>query len=74
MIDQELIPSLMEDAGRAKDNLRARALVTQHLKMQNLPNVYLVDNLEDMLKVSVTLYTSNKVKEDIAKFSIKNKG
>jgi len=69
-IVKELEEALFE---RAKESLRARALVLQHLKAQNLPNVYLVDNLEDMLKVSVTLYTSNKVKEDIEKFSIKSK-
>ncbi|RLC46675.1 MAG: hypothetical protein DRH57_05665, partial [Candidatus Cloacimonadota bacterium] len=58
---------------RSKDSLRSRALVLQHLKMQNLPNVYLVDNLEDMLNVAVTLYRANIVKEEIAKFSIKAK-
>jgi len=58
---------------RSKDSLRSRALVLQHLKMQNLPNVYLVDNLEDMLNVAVTLYRANRVKEDIEKFSIKAK-
>jgi len=73
LIEQNLIPELLEDKERAKESLRARALVLQHLKAQNLPNVYLVETLDDMLNVSVTLFQSNRVKENIAKFSIKNK-
>ena len=74
MIDTELNEELMEDADRAKESLRARALVLEHLKAQNLPNVYLVDNLEDMLNISVTLYESNLVRNKVSNFSINNKG
>jgi hypothetical protein len=71
MIENELVPELMEDADRAKESLRARALVLQHLKKLNLPNVYLVDKLTDMLDISTTLYHANKVKDEIKRFSIK---
>lgn len=73
MIEDVLIDELMEDADRAKESLRARALVKQHLKAQNLPNVYLVDTLEDMLHISMTLYKANLMKSEIEHFSIKNK-
>lgn len=71
MIENELIPELMEDKERAKESLRARALVLQHLKKLNLPNVYLVDKLTDMLDISTTLYHSNKVRSEVSKFSMK---
>lgn len=73
MITQNLTEDLMVDADRAKESLRARALVYQHLKVQNLPNVYLVDSLKEMLDVSKVLYASNLLKQDISKFSIKNR-
>jgi len=47
---------------RAKDSLRARALVKQHLIKMRLPNVYLVDSLEQMLDVSITLWESVKLR------------
>lgn len=47
---------------RAKDSLRARALVRQHLIKLRLPNVYLVDSLEGMLDVSITLWESVKLR------------
>jgi hypothetical protein len=74
MIDQKLTDELMKDIDRAKESLRARALVLQHLKAQNLPNVYHVDTLEEMKEVSIAIFESNLVKEKIAKYSIKNKG
>jgi len=71
MIDMNLSEELMKDANRAKESLRARALVKQHLKAQKLPNVYLVENLEDMKEVAITLFNSNQIKNKINKFSIK---
>ena len=73
MIDMVLSDELMKDEDRAKESLRARALVKQHLKKQNLPNVYLVDNLEDMGEVAITLFRSNVIRNEMKKFSIKNK-
>ena len=50
------------DRSRAKDSLRARALVKQHLIKLQLPNVYLVDSLEQMLDVSLKLWESVKIR------------
>lgn len=72
LIDQELDDTLMADAIPAKESLRARALVKQHLLAQNLPNVYLVDSLEDMLNVSLALYEAAKHTDALQKFSVKN--
>ena len=72
MIDMNLSEELMKDADRAKESLRARALVKQHLKAQKLPNVYLVENVEDMKEVAITLFNSNQIKNKINKFSIKS--
>ena len=47
---------------RARDSLRARALVKQHLIKLRLPNVYLVDGLEEMLAVSLKLWESVKIR------------
>ncbi len=71
LIDQELDGKLMADAVPAKESLRARALVKQHLLAQNLPNVYLVETLEDMLEVSLALYEAAKHTSKLQKFSVK---
>jgi len=71
MIDMKLTDELMKDKDRAKESLRARALVKQHLKAQNLPNVYLVENLDDMFEVAFTIFKSNEIKDTIKKFSVK---
>lgn len=47
---------------KAKDSLRTRALVKQHLKKLRLPNVYIVDSLEEMLDVSLKLWESVKIR------------
>ena len=73
MIENTLEDELMKDMERAKESLRARALVLEHLKSLNLSNVYLVDTLEQMKEVSILLYKSNLVKSDISRFSINNK-
>ncbi len=73
MIEMELSEELMKDADRAKESLRARALVLEHLKAQNLPNVYLVDNLTTMYQLSIVLEDANNIKESISRYSVKNK-
>ena len=56
-------------ASRAKDSLRTRALVKQHLIKLQLPNVYVVDNLEEMLEVSVALWESVSLRWPLRKFN-----
>jgi len=68
MIDVDLIPELDDSIAR-KESLRSRALVIQHLKKLRLDNVYIVQSLEEMLEVSVTLYQSEKIKEGLEKFN-----
>jgi hypothetical protein len=62
-LDDQLNPDGSRNPNsRAKDSLRARALVRQHLVKLRLPNVYLVDSLEEMLRVSLVLWDSVKLR------------
>lgn len=72
MIDQKLDENL-DDAVARKESLRARSLVKQHLKKQRLQNVYVVDTLEEMLEVSITLYKIAKEREPLSRFNAHNK-
>jgi len=72
MISPTLAEELMVNAELAKESLRARALVIQHLKKLNLSNVYFVNTLTEMFYVSLTLWKSNLEKEKIKEFSITN--
>lgn len=65
MIDQYLDDELMKDEKLAKESLRGRALVLQHLKKLNFSNVYIVDSLADMLTVSVVLYQNAETVWDL---------
>jgi len=66
MIDKELDESLFINNTEnpknvtsfelAQESLKMRALVTQHIKKMNMNNVYVVDNLEEMLELTVELY------------------
>jgi hypothetical protein len=72
MISPELEKELMDkNPELAKESLRARALVIQHLKKQNLSNLFVVDTLEEMLDVSITLWESHQIRNKIKDFSIK---
>lgn len=56
-IDQKLDDALMTgNPELAKESLRARALVKQHLKKLNLSNLYYVESLAAMHVLSVELY------------------
>jgi hypothetical protein len=55
-VDQKLDNSLIVgNPDMAKESLRARALVKQHLKKLNLANLYCVESLDVMLTLSVRL-------------------
>lgn len=69
MIEQQLDPSL-NDPIAAKESLRSRALVREHLKKLALSNVYVVDSLEQMLEVSRQLYDAAVIRERIKGFSL----
>lgn len=70
-LDEEGNPN---PASRAKESLRARALVRQHLIKLQLPNVYLVDSLEQMLDVSITLWESVKLRYPLRSLNPHRKG
>ena len=53
MIDPKLVE---ENAALAKESIRARALVIQHIKKINLANLYVVADLDSMYKVSIILW------------------
>ena len=68
MIEQELDDNL-EDAVARKESLRARALVKAHLKKLRLSNLYVVNTLEEMLEVSVTLYRAAEMRAPLGKYN-----
>lgn len=74
MIDMVLDKDLMENVELAKESLRARALVMQHLKKLNLPNVYLVNTLPEMFDIAMTLYEANLVRSKVEKFQLRARG
>jgi hypothetical protein len=65
LIEQALSPELLEDAVRAKASLRARALVTQHLKKLRLDGLYVVDSLEQALTVSLACYHAEQLLQPV---------
>lgn len=67
MIDQMLSSDLTDEKMR-NASLTGRALVLAHLKQLNFSNLYIVDNLELMLKVSIELYRIEISKQLIRKF------
>lgn len=74
LIDQHLDPELMKDESQAKDSLRSRALVKQHLKKLRHNNLYVVNTLEEMLDLSLILYKSQEILVNYQKqFNPKNK-
>ena len=72
MVSQELKPELVESNPlAAKESLRARALVQEHLKKLGFSNLFVVDTLEEMMEVSLTLWNSNQIRKNVKKYSIK---
>jgi len=72
LIDQKLDDEL-DDAIACKESLRARALVLQHLKKLRLPNVYLVETMEEMLDISLKLFEAAKLRDPLRKYNPHNK-
>jgi hypothetical protein len=72
MIDQFLNEELMENTIAAKESLRSRALVLQHLKRLNLSNVYLVNDLSEALNISITCYNVCTELQKYQQYSLRN--
>jgi hypothetical protein len=84
LIQQNLVESLMVDNKEdsknitslelAKESLKMRALVKQHIKKMSMNNVYIVDTLEEMLDLSVELHKIKSLLKPLReKYSIKTK-
>lgn len=75
MIDPEVnvphenacIAEIIMFEAQEKDSKRARTLVSAHLRNINHPNVYMVDNLADMLWLSVDLYNLQLMRQTARK-------
>jgi len=66
MIDQTLTPDLVKDNPvAAKESIRARALVQQHLLKLNFDNVYIVSTFSSMMDVSLKLWEVSKARMEI---------
>lgn len=59
---------------QAKASLRTRALVKQHLKKLQLPNVYVVEELDEMLAVSLKLWDATKITYSLRDLNPHRKG
>ena len=60
MIEENLAFDLKDEVAR-KESLRARTLVREHLKKLSCKNIYLVENLEQMLQISIDIYSKTAV-------------
>lgn len=71
LVEQELEEELLtENPALAKESLRARALVKQHLKKLGFSNLFVVDSLDEMLAVSLALWESHQIRNQVKNFSI----
>lgn len=61
LIENDVDEKLKEqNPATAKESIRARALVKEHLKKLRFSNVYIVDTLDEMLELSIKLYNIQK--------------
>jgi len=60
----------IEDEAVKKESVRARALVMAHLKKLKYPNVYLVENLQDMLLLSLELHAIEVLRGGLERFRL----
>lgn len=67
-IEQNLDGSLDDPIAR-KESLRARALVKEHLKKLRLSNLYVVDSLDEMLEIGITLFRAAEMREPVRRFN-----
>ena len=67
---EEFLDTELTDEKMITESIKDRALVKQHLLKLRLSNVYYVETLTDMLRVSIVLHTAETIKQEIQKFSI----
>ena len=56
----------------ARDSNRARALVIEHLRKLRLTNLFVVENLDDMLSCSLVLWKSLELKMPMQMYKLKD--
>lgn len=66
---EQRLDDCLDNAVVRKESLRARALVMEHLRKLRLGNLYVVDSLEEMLEVSITLFRAAALREPLKKFN-----
>lgn len=69
MIDQLPDESLKSDLVAYKESVRARALISTHLKKVDYENVYIVSNMDELLKVSLKLHAVATTLAELRQFS-----
>lgn len=68
MVDKDVKEELkIADPVASKESTRARALVRAHLNKVKKPNVYIVDSLDEMLRVSLKLYEVHGILAELRK-------
>ena len=75
MIDPDVKIPQSEEWGRdneshRKDSIRTRALVMAHLRKLDYPNVWIVKNLDNMLKLSLHLHALAVLKEGAKQYTL----
>lgn len=64
MIDKQLDESLDNSIAK-KESVRARAIISEHLAKTNYKNVYVTEDLEEMLEISEGLYKACEAEKEI---------
>ena len=67
ILEQELMDKNFETA---QESIRIRQIVKQHLKKLGFENLFVVNTLEEMLEVSITLWMSHQIRNKVRGFSI----
>lgn len=72
LIAKSVNDELKKNEELSRESIKMRALVLQHLKKLKLPNVYLVDTLAEMHRITKALYESKKLMLPFKKYQIGN--
>jgi hypothetical protein len=70
LIEKTLDDALDNEAAR-KESLRARSLTLAHMRRIMLPNVHLVESLDEMLELSIKLYRASEILASVSATSLR---
>jgi hypothetical protein len=62
---------LQFDESMVRESIKMRALIKAHLNKLKYPNVYMVENLENMLMLSLKLHEIHVMKNNLEQYTIK---